>query len=405
MVKLNHHFSKLSGSYLFPEIEKRVAAYRLKHPDSRLLDLGIGDITQPLPPTVIGALCAASQEMGQVGAFRGYGPSEGYRFLREAIALHEYANLGIDPDEIFISDGAQSDIANFQELFASDNRIGIPDPTYPVYLDSNVMAGRTRALLKTGRHGGVTYLSCTEENGFKPQVPTAPLDLIYLCFPNNPTGVAIDRSLLKQWVDFARANRAVILLDGAYSAFVTQPDAPKSIYEIEGAKEVAVEFRSFSKSAGFTGLRCSYTVVPRALQVFDFGATNSLHALWKRRQDTKFNGVAYPIQKAAAAIYTPQGKIEVQALISSYLGRARSLRQGLSELGFTVFGGLDAPYLWCKTPSKIHSWNFFDYLLEKHQIISLPGRGFGHAGEGYMRFSAFADPASLGEALAKLKTG
>ena len=405
MAKLNHHFSKLSDHYLFPEIEKRVADYQAKYPNHQLLNLGIGDITQALPAAVVGALCSASQEMGQMGTFRGYGPSEGYRFLREAIVQHEYAKLNIDADEIFISDGAQADIANFQELFATDNRIGIPDPTYPVYLDSNVMAGRTRALLKTGKYGGITYLPCTEENGFKPQIPNAPLDLIYLCFPNNPTGVALDRTLLKQWVDYARTNRAVLLVDGAYSAFVTQADTPKSIYEIEGAHEVAVEFRSFSKSAGFTGLRCSYTVVPRALKIFDFGNLHSLHTLWKRRQDTKFNGVAYPTQKAAAAVFTPQGQAEVGAMIASYQERTKSLRQGLLNLGFTVFGGLDAPYLWCKTPPKVSSWEFFDYLLQAHQIISLPGRGFGHAGEGFIRLSGFADPACLGLALSRLRTG
>ncbi len=404
MVRLNHHFSKLQGSYLFPEIEKKIASYRAKHPDCRLSDLGIGDITQPLPSSVIKALCAASREMGEMATFRGYGPSEGYAFLREAIALNEYGNLGISPDEIFISDGAQSDIANFQELFASDNRIGIPDPTYPVYLDSNVMAGRTKAPLKTGKYGGVTYLPCTEENNFKPKIPSTPLDLIYLCFPSNPTGAVIDRSLMKEWVEFAKANRAIILLDGAYASFVTSPDTPKSIYEIEGADEVAVEFRSFSKSAGFTGLRCSYTVVPRKLQIFDCGSSHSVHALWKRRQDTKFNGVAYPIQKAAEAVFSPEGKKEVQEMISSCLNRALSLRQGLIDLGFTVFGGTNAPYLWCKTPTGRTSWEFFDDLLEAYQIVSVPGKGFGHAGEGYVRLSAFADEISVTQALSKLKS-
>jgi len=399
MAKLNHHFSKLSGSYLFPEIEKRVAAFRQKNPSCRLVDLGVGDITQPLPASAVAALAKAAQEMGQPGSFRGYGPSEGYPFLREAIAQGEYGGLGIDPSEIFISDGAQSDIANFQELFDADNTIGIPDPTYPVYLDSNVIAGRTRALLKTGRYGGVVYLPCTEETGFKPQVPRSHLDLIYLCSPNNPTGAAIDRKLMKEWVDFARERRAVILLDGAYAAFTTDPDAPKSIYEIEGAKEVAVEFRTFSKSAGFTGLRCSYTVVPKELKIYDFGSTHSLHALWKRRHDTKFNGVAYPIQKAAAALYTKQGQQEVQALVASYLERARMFREKLTDAGFSVYGGVDSPYLWCKTPPKISSWNFFDYLLETHQVISIPGSGFGQSGDGYVRFSAFADPSALGEAL------
>ena len=296
-------------------------------------------------------------------------------------------------------------MANFQELFDIDNRIAIPDPTYPVYLDSNVIAGRTRTLLKSGRYGGVTYLPCTEENGFKPQIPKNPVDLIYLCSPSNPTGAAMDRGLLKQWVDYAKANRAVILIDGAYSAFVTDPDAPKSIFEIEGAREVAVEFRTFSKSAGFTGLRCSYTVVPKDLKIYDFGSTHSLYNLWKRRHDTKFNGVAYPIQRAAEALFTPEGQREVNALVNSYLERAHLFRQGLSGLGYTVYGGKDSPFLWCKTPEKVSSWNFFDYLLEQNQIISIPGSGFGLAGEGFVRFSAFADPSSLGEALERLKKG
>lgn len=402
MPKLNHHFSKLSDNYLFPEIEKRVAAYSEKKP-GKLMNLGVGDITQPLPSSAIAALVEAAHEMGKQDKFRGYGPPEGYPFLREAIASTEYQGLGIDLSEIFISDGAQSDIANFQELFDVDNRIAIPDPTYPVYLDSNIIAGRTRALLKTGKHGGVTYLPCTEENGFQPQVPKVPLDLIYLCCPNNPTGTAMNRSLLKEWIDYAKKNRAVILVDGAYAAFITDPDIPRSIYEIEGAKEVAVEFRTFSKSAGFTGLRCSYAVVPKDLKIYDYGSTHSLHSLWKRRHDTKFNGVAYPIQRAAAALFSSQGQQEIRALVGSYLERARLFRQGLIDLGYTVFGGQDSPYLWCKTPQKISSWDFFDYLLERYQIVSIPGSGFGHSGEGFIRFSGFADPSSLGEALQRLK--
>lgn len=404
MAKLNHHFSKLPTYYFFPEIEKRVAAYRQQYPSSDLLDLGIGDITQPVPSSAIEALCEASEEMGKFETFRGYGPAEGYLFLRETIAQNEYGKLGIDPDEIFISDGAQSDIADFQELFDVNNRIAIPDPTYPVYLDSNIIAGRTRALLKTGRHGGVTYLPCVEENNFHPSIPATPVDLIYLCCPNNPTGVAMNRSQLTQWVEFAHTNKAVILLDGAYSAFISDANVPKSIYEIEGAKEVAVEFRSFSKSAGFTGLRCSYTVVPKDLKICDFGSTHSLHALWRRLHNTKFNGVAYPIQKAAAALYTPQGQQEISALINAYMGRAHCFLKGLQNLGFTVYGGQDAPYLWCKTPSQCSSWNFFDLLLQEYQIISLPGRGFGHCGEGFVRFSAFANSSSLNKALNRLTT-
>ncbi len=402
MAKLNHHFSKLKGSYLFPEIEKRINEFRENCPETPLLDLGIGDITQPIPPSAISALASSALEMGEPKTFRGYGPPEGYLFLREAIASKEYGSLNIDPSEIFISDGAQSDIANFQELFDTNNRIAIPDPTYPVYLDSNVIAGRTRSLLKTGRQGGVIYLACTEVNGFQPEPPNTPVDLIYLCLPNNPTGVALDRKTLKKWVDYASEHKAVILIDGAYAAFITDPEIPKSIYEIEGAKEVAVEFRTFSKSAGFTGLRCSYTVVPKELTIADVGSTHSLHALWKRRHDTKFNGVAYPIQKAAAALFTPQGQKEVKALVSSYLERAKMFHHGLKRLGYTVYGGVNSPYLWCKTPGGIDSWQFFDFLLKERQIISIPGSGFGQSGEGFVRFSAFADPFALSEALQRL---
>ncbi|MBM3184377.1 MAG: LL-diaminopimelate aminotransferase, partial [Chlamydiae bacterium] len=334
MAKLNPHFSKLADHYLFPEIEKRIACHREKEPNLKLLDLGVGDISEPLPSSAVEALCLASKEMGEKGKFRGYGPPEGYLFLREAIAQHEYAGMNIDPSEIFISDGAQADMANFQEIFDIDNRIAITDPTYPVYLDSNVIAGRTRTLLKTGRYGGVAYLPCLEENKFQPLPPKTQVDLIYLCTPNNPTGVAMDRTLLKSWIDYAKQNQAVILIDGAYSAFVTDPNAAKSIYEIEGAKDVAVEFRSFSKSAGFTGLRCSYSVVPKELKIFDCGKTHYIHALWKRRHDTKFNGVAYPIQKAAAALFTPHGQKEMKDLVSSYLERAHFFLEGKRLLDF-----------------------------------------------------------------------
>ncbi|HSX37655.1 MAG TPA: LL-diaminopimelate aminotransferase [Chlamydiales bacterium] len=404
MVKLNHHFAKLKEGYLFPEIEKKVDDYRKKNSNCKIIDLGIGDITQPLPKTAVSALAEAALEMGSPASFRGYGPPEGYLFLRDAIQKMEYAGLSIQAHEIFVSDGAQSDIANFQELFDQDNRIAIPDPTYPVYLDSNIIAGRTRALLKNGRYGGTTYLVCTEKNGFEPQIPlSSRIDLIYLCSPNNPTGIALDRTRLKTWVDYARRNKSVILFDGAYSAFITNPDAPRSIYEIEGAREVAVEFRTFSKSAGFTGLRCSYTVVPEDLKIYDFGKEHCLHSLWKRRHDTKFNGVAYPVQRAAAALFTEQGQEEVKALVRTYLERTGLLRQGLQNLGYTVYGGKDAPFLWCKTPSNMTSWQFFDFLLEHYQIVSIPGSGFGQSGEGFVRFSGFANPATLQMALQRLQ--
>ncbi|MDE3046633.1 MAG: LL-diaminopimelate aminotransferase [Verrucomicrobiota bacterium] len=403
MVKLNHHYSKLAGGYLFPEMERRVAAFRTKHPDAPIVDLGIGDVKEPLCPSIISALEKASRELGSPETFKGYGPAQGYPFLREAIAKGDYGSLGISPDEIFISDGAKNDIGNFQEIFAVENRVAIPDPTYPVYIDTNVMAGRTRLPLKTGGYGGIIYLPCTEENNFLPQLPNRPCDLIYLCSPSNPTGTAMTRETLQMWVRYAKENEAVILFDGAYEAYVRSPHAVRSIYEIPGAKEVAVEFRSFSKTAGFTGLRCSYCVVPHSLKIVESYQSFSLHALWKRRQETKFGGVAYPIQRAAAAIYSEQGKKEVKAFIDDILDRAKRLRDGLSALGYRVFGGTDAPYLWVKTPGKMSSWEFFDQLLEQHYLVSVPGSGFGTEGEGYVRFSAFSEASKMTEALNRLE--
>ena len=398
MTKINHHFQKLTGAYLFPEIERRIKTLQEKQPHAKLLNLGIGDVTTPLSASVIAALLEASKEMGDKATFRGYGPSEGYLFLRQKIAEMDYRN--ISPDEIFISDGANTDLGNLQEIFAVDNRIAIPDPAYPVYVDTNVMAGRTRPLLKTGRYGGITYLPCTEENQFQPQPPLVHVDLIYLCSPHNPTGVAMDRELLSRWVKYAKEHQAVILFDGAYEAFITS-GAPRSIYEIEGAKEVAIEVRSFSKSAGFTGLRCSYTVVPHELKVYDAGAFHSLHSLWKRRVETKSNGVSYPIQKGAAALYTEAGQKEIRALVRPVNERAKVLREGLKQLGYTVYGGIDAPYIWCKTPPKVTSWEFFDFLLEHVHIVTVPGLGFGQEGDGYIRFSAFAEP--IAESLDRFK--
>ncbi len=401
MAKINHHYQKLVGNYLFPEIEKRVEALKLQTPDAPLLNLGIGDATTPLAPNVIEALTAASLEMGDKKTFRGYGPSEGYLFLRQLIAQVDYKG-NFSPDEIFISDGANSDIANLQEIFSVDNKVAIPDPAYPVYVDINVMAGRTRPLLKTGRFGGITYLPCNEENGFQPQPPVTHVDLIYLCSPSNPTGLAMDKELLTRWVKYAKENEAVIVFDGAYEAFITS-DAPRSIYEIPGAKEVAIEVRSFSKSAGFTGLRCSYTVIPHQLKVRDAGAIHSLNHFWKRRVDTKSNGVSYPIQKAAAALYTPQGQKSIQETVKSYNERARFLRDGLRHLGYTVYGGIDSPYIWCKTPPKVTSWEFFDFLLENAHIVSIPGIGFGQEGDGFIRFSAFAEREAIAESLTRFK--
>lgn len=400
MAKINHHYQKLVGSYLFPEIEKRVETLKKKQPHASLLNLGVGDVTTPLSSPVITALIAASNEMGEKTTFRGYGPSEGYLFLRKAIAENDYKN--ISPDEIFISDGANTDIANLQEIFSVDNRIALPDPAYPVYVETNVMAGRTRPLLKTGRYGAITYLPCNEENGFQPQPPNTHVDLVYLCSPHNPTGIAMDRELLTRWVKYAKEHEAVIIFDGAYEAFITS-DAPRSIYEIPGAKEVAIEVRSFSKSAGFTGLRCSYTVIPHELKVRDAGSIHSLHSLWKRRTDTKSNGVSYPIQKAALALYTPEGQKATRDTVRSYNDRAKTLLEGLKQLGYTVYGGIDSPYLWCKTPPKVSSWEFFDFLLENAHIVTIPGVGFGQEGDGYIRFSAFAESPTITETLIRFK--
>ena len=402
MTKLNHHYSKLTSNYLFQEIEKKVSAFRNKSPDADLINLGIGDISHPLSPSITAALESASREMGAADTFKGYGPSQGYLFLREAIRENDYKGLPISTDEIFISDGAKNDIANLQEIFDIDNKVAMPDPTYPVYIDTNVMAGRTRPLLKNGGYGGIVYLPCDEQNQFIPELPNRPCDLIYLCSPNNPTGVAMEKKHLQKWVDYARENKAVILFDGAYEAFIRSPNCPRSIYEIEGATEVAIEIRSFSKTAGFTGLRCSYTVVPKALKLLEGRQWISLYDLWKRRHDTKFNGVSYPVQKAAAAVYSKKGKEEVKALIDSYLEQATLLLKTLTKGGFKAYGGIDAPYLWVKAPAEATSWHFFDYLLEKTNIISVPGIGFGASGEGFVRLSAFGRPSTLAEAAKRL---
>lgn len=401
MTKLNHHFQKLSDSYLFPEIDKRVALLLEKQPKAPLLNLGVGDVTHPLFPNVIEALKKAADEMGSMDTFRGYGPSEGYAFLREAIAKHDYKN--ISPDEIFISDGINTDISNIQEIFSIENRVAIIDPAYPVYVDINVMAGRTRPLLKTGGYGGITYLQCDEENGFQPVPPNVHVDLVYLCSPNNPTGVALSKETLEKWVKYAKEHEAVILFDAAYESFITS-DAPHSIYEIEGAKEVAIEFKSFSKNAGFTGLRCSYTVIPHALRIRDAGRIHSLNKLWRRRTDTKSNGVSYPIQRAAEALYSPMGQLAIKNVVKTYNERAKNLLEGLKRIGYTVYGGIDSPYVWCKTPPKVGSWEFFDFILQNIHVITLPGLGFGNAGNQYIRFSGFAEPEAISQTVMRFKT-
>lgn len=404
MANLNPHLEKLSGYYFFQDIDQRTKALKAKHPQAILLNLGIGDITKPLTPHLLSALCSASQEMGDKNTFHGYGPSQGYPFLREAIFYGEYSDLGISADEIFISSGAKCDLAHLQELFAVDSKIGVTDPAYPVFLDANVMAGRTLSWSeKEDRYEGIVTIPCLEENRFLPLPPSSHCDLIYLCSPNNPTGAALTRSELKQWIDYALEHRSILLYDGAYEAYISSEECPHSIYEIEGAREVAIEIRSFSKSAGFTGLRCSYSVVPKNLRASLNGRETTLHSYWKRRQDMKFGSVPYPIQKCAAAIYSPEGQAEVKERLGIYKEQARFLLDGLKSLGFTVFGGIDAPYVWCKTPNAIGSWDFFNHLLQQAHVICIPGKGFGKSGEGYVRFSSFADPQILAEGLLRIK--
>ncbi len=402
MIRLNENFTKLKASYLFADIAKRVSAFVAAHPDQPVIRLGIGDVTEPLPPVCIAALHAATDELAQRATFKGYGPGEGYAFLREAVAKHDFQALGakIDADEIFISDGSKCDIANIQEIFAADTRLAIPDPVYPVYVDTNVMAGRTGDN-RDGRYDGIIYLESTAANGYVPAPPAEPADLIYLCFPNNPTGAVATRAQLAAWVAYAKQHHAIILFDAAYEAYVRTPGIPRSIYEIEGARDVAIEFRSFSKLAGFTGLRCAYTVVPKNLMARDAaGREHAVHALWNRRHTTKFNGVAYPVQMAAASVYTPEGQAETRALTDFYLGNAKLIREAVTELGFSCIGGDDAPYIWINVQRD--SWEFFDLLLNKAQVVCTPGAGFGKCGEGHVRISAFNSRANVETALARL---
>ena len=402
MIRLNENYTKLKASYLFADIAKRVAAFQQANPDRKIIRMGIGDVTEPLPTACLEALHKATDEMGQRETFRGYGPEQGYAFLREAIAKGDFQSRGcaIDADEIFVSDSSKCDVGNIQEIFANDIRIAIPDPVYPVYVDTNVMAGRTGASAD-GRYTGLVYLECTETNGYVPSLPKEPVDLIYLCFPNNPTGGVATAAQLKQWVDYARANRAVILFDAAYEAFIRTPGIPRSIYEIEGARDVAIEFRSFSKTAGFTGTRCAFTVIPKSLKAWDAqGGEHSLHALWNRRHSTKFNGVSYPIQRAAEAVYTPAGQQQTKALTDFYLENARLIREAVTKLGLTCVGGENAPYIWINT--RRDSWEFFDLLLNKAGVVCTPGAGFGRCGQGYVRLSAFNSRANVEEALQRV---
>lgn len=402
MAKINENFEKLPGSYLFSEIARRTAAYQQANPDAQLIRLGIGDVTQPLVPTVIAAMHAAVDEQAKAETFHGYGPEQGYGFLREAVVQHDYAARGVDiaADEVFISDGAKSDCGNIGDLFALTDRVAVCDPVYPVYVDSNAMAGRAGEWdVDAEAWTGITYMPTTAENGFCPALPEQPADIVYLCSPNNPTGTVLTREQLQRWVDWANENDAVIMFDSAYERFITEDDLPRTIYEIPGAKTCAIEFRSFSKTAGFTGMRCGYTVVPHEL----VREGQSLNALWLRRQTTKFNGASYVMQRGAAAIYTPEGAAQVQAVIEFYLRNARVIKEGLEAAGLTVYGAVNSPYVWCKTPEGMGSWDFFNKLLEEANVITTPGAGFGPAGEGYIRLTAFGDAQDTRQAVERIK--
>lgn len=406
MALVNEQFLKLPESYLFSEIAKKVAAFKDAHPEARIIRLGIGDVTRPLPPTVIAALHRAVDEMADAATFRGYGPERGYDFLAEAISKHDYEARGVklSPTEIFISDGAKSDTGNIGDILSKDNRVAITDPVYPVYVDTNVMGCRAGDLLPDGHWSDIAYIPCCAENDFIPELPAEKPDVIYLCYPNNPTGTALTKRELKKWVDYALKNRALILFDSAYEAFITEPDVPHSIYEIRDAKRVAIEFRSFSKTAGFTGLRCGYTVVPKELRGFRVnGEEVDLNALWNRRQSTKFNGTAYIVQRAAEAIYTPQGQREVKENIAYYMNNARIIREGLASVGLKVYGGVNAPYIWLKTPDGMGSWEFFAHLLYDCHVVGTPGVGFGPGGEGYLRLTAFGNTPDVEEAIERIK--
>ena len=406
MATINDNYLKLPGSYLFAEIGRRVAAYKEAHPEADVIRLGIGDVTQPLPAVCIEAMHQAVDEMAHKETFRGYGPEQGYSFLTEAILKNNYASKGIHfgTDEIFVSDGSKSDTGNIQEIFGSADKIAITDPVYPVYLDTNVMAGRTGTLQKDGHFAGVTYLPCTAENNFAPELPAERVDMLYLCCPNNPTGTTLSREELTKWVNWAKANDTVILFDAAYAAYITEPDVPTTIYEIPGAKDVAIEFRSFSKTAGFTGTRCGYTIIPKGVtgRAAD-GSRVPYNQLWNRRHTTKFNGTAYFVQRGAAAIYTEEGQKQVKELVGYYLENARIIREGLTAAGLEVYGGINAPYIWLKTPHDMPSWDFFDKLLTELNIVGTPGAGFGPCGEGYFRLTSFGDREDTKRAVARFQ--
>jgi LL-diaminopimelate aminotransferase len=406
MATINANFLKLKAGYLFPEIARRVKAYTEANPDkaARIIRCGIGDVTEALPPAIVKAMHEGVDELASRESFKGYGPEQGYEFLRQAIVDNQFADLGISADEVFISDGSKCDTGNILDIFGKGNVIAITDPVYPVYVDTNVMAGNTGDADEKGAYEGLLYLPCNAENGFVADVPTEKADLIYLCFPNNPTGAVATRAQLEAWVAYAKKNDAILLFDAAYEAFIQDPEIPRSIFEIEGAKDVAIEFRSFSKNGGFTGVRCAYVVIPKSVSgKTETGERVPLHQLWSRRHSTKFNGASYPVQKAAAAVFSEEGKAQVSALIEHYMGNAKLLREAVIEAGLPVFGGENAPYVWVGCPAGSSSWDMFDKMLGEAQVVITPGSGFGSAGEGYFRISAFNSRANVEEVCRRLK--
>lgn len=404
MALVNEEFLKLPNNYLFADIAKKVNAFKVSHPHERVISLGIGDVTQPLCPAVIEAMHKAVDEMAVEASFRGYGPEQGYTFLQEAIIRNDFAPRGIhlEPSEVFVNDGAKSDTGNIGDILRKDNSIGVTDPIYPVYIDSNVMSGRA-GTLKDGRWSNITYMPCLTDNDFVPQIPDHRVDIIYLCYPNNPTGTVISKAELKKWVDYALKNDTLIMYDAAYEAYIQDSDIPHSIYEIKGAKKVAIEFHSFSKTAGFTGVRCGYTVIPKELTAVKLdGESVQLNSMWNRRQCTKFNGTSYISQRAAEAIYTPEGKEQIKATIDYYMTNAKIMRKTLTEMGLKVYGGTNAPYLWVKTPDGAGSWRFFEQMLYDAHVVCTPGVGFGPSGEGFVRLTAFGDRADCEEAMQRI---
>ena len=406
MALINENYLKLKAGYLFPEIGRRVSEFQKANPDKKIIRMGIGDVTRALPSAIVKAFQDGVSEMANEATFRGYGPEQGYDFLREAIAKNEFQDRGINiaADEIFVSDGSKCDTGNILEIFGMGNKIAVGDPVYPVYVDTSVMAGRTGEGLSNGYYEGLVYMPCKAENNFIPELPTEKVDIIFLCFPNNPTGTTASKEELTKWVNYARQNNAIIMYDAAYEAYIQDASIPHSIFEIEGAKDVAIEFRSFSKKAGFTGTRCAYTIIPNELKAnTEKGEAVAVKPLWSRRHSTKFNGVSYPVQRAAAAVYSDEGKVQVQEIIDYYMENARIMKEALQSIGYTVFGGSNAPYVWVKTKNCMTSWDFFDKLLNDVNVVGTPGSGFGASGEGYFRFSSFASRPNVIEAMDRIK--